>query len=163
MNATKAEIGTVADDAQRYLLRAVLADACEWHHVVLDGCEACRLARGCCLAHWDAHQVPADTYSDLSQVLAGYDGSARPSLLSAAQQQIIMTALGEAITHRATLGSPADIALTAAYRTLAGRSGSAGPASARNVTKRNDACGRSATSAGPASARNVSGYPLPDA
>jgi hypothetical protein len=67
-----------ADDAQRYLLRAVLADACTWHAAALDGCPDCRKARGCCLARWDTHQVPTDAYSDLAQHLAGYDGSARP-------------------------------------------------------------------------------------
>ena len=118
--ADQADLGA-GDDVQRYLLRCILRDASEWHYAILDSCAACRAAGDACIAHWDKYEEPCQKYRELSTHLEGYEGTTRGVAcpLDRRQRQTIAAALSEAIAYRSSMpGSPADIAIIAAYSEL---------------------------------------------
>lgn len=111
-----------ADDAQRAILNAVLADAIEWHYDQTIGCPSCHEIGTICATHDGEHGQPIRRYLRLAGQLDAYEGRAPGLAPSLDEMQLgaLGSALAAAIAYRHGRDGITDAALRAAYKQLDG-------------------------------------------
>jgi len=110
---------TAEDDAGLLLIGAILRDAAEWRYDETRACPGCLAVNDICCAHWNTHGELARKYRDLRTSLEGYDGLGIRYPLTMQEQDIIESALNDALLYRSETKTIEGTALIAAYREVA--------------------------------------------